>query len=309
MKVFVAGGTGVLGRRVIKLLTSTNEYKVIALARSQENEEYYKKNGIQYFKGDLFSKEDMKNATKDCDAVLHLATAIPPNMRDWKLNDRIRQEGAGALLEGVKGTNKLYVQQSVTFTYRDHFLGWVDENTPLAPMENQLVNTKSTVEMERMIQEANLANYAILRFGMFYSHDSHHVQQMIDYAKKGWFPIVGDGQSYWSSTHLDDAASSIFAVLERFKKDGKISGIYNVVDDKPATAEEVTKYMYSLVKPGYNPWRVPIWLFKLLLGPAANVTLDSLKVSNSKFKTEFNWTPEYPSYREGYLQIVDQLNK
>src|SRR5690349_17033615 len=92
-RVFITGATGVLGKRVTKLLIEKN-IQVVALSRSANNVSQLKQMGIEIFEGDLFDAKQMIEATKNCDAIFHLATHIPkkpiPNKRkDWEENDKI----------------------------------------------------------------------------------------------------------------------------------------------------------------------------------------------------------------------------
>src|ERR1700686_5467608 len=96
MKVFIAGATGVLGRRVVRLLVAEG-HQVVGLSRSPANSEWLSQNGARPASGDLFDLEHVALLAAGCEAVLHLATAIPNKTRislaDWAANDRIRRDG------------------------------------------------------------------------------------------------------------------------------------------------------------------------------------------------------------------------
>ena len=131
MRVFVAGATGVLGQRVVKLLREAH-HDVVGLSRSQSNKEWLEVQGAEARAGDLFDTKRLIEITSDCEAILHLATAIPKksksSLADWTLNDRIRTEGTRCLLEAALHHKvKLYLQQSISFLYGDHQGEWVDD--------------------------------------------------------------------------------------------------------------------------------------------------------------------------------------
>ena len=104
MKIFIAGATGVLGRRVVKQLLA-NGQPVVGLSRSPKNTDWLTRHGAEARPGDLFNLEQMCALSSDCDAILHLATAIPaqsrPTLADWATNDRIRREGTQSLVEAA----------------------------------------------------------------------------------------------------------------------------------------------------------------------------------------------------------------
>ncbi|MFZ0452924.1 MAG: NAD-dependent epimerase/dehydratase family protein, partial [Ignavibacteriaceae bacterium] len=121
MKIFSAGATGVLGRRVIQSLISSGHH-VVGLSRSDKNDQIINQLGAEPRHGNLFDKNSLVSTSFDCDVILHLATAIPTQApskeADWDLNDRIRIDGTKNLIEAAIQNNcKLYVQESITALY------------------------------------------------------------------------------------------------------------------------------------------------------------------------------------------------
>src|SRR5688500_10061771 len=134
MNVFIAGATGVLGRRVVRKLVQEG-HRVVGLARNAANESQLIGLGAEPRSGDLFNAKQLARITAGCDAILHLATATPKRMparaSDWKLNDRIRTEGTRALVAAALENNvKLFLAQSVVYIYGDQGGAWIDEDTP-----------------------------------------------------------------------------------------------------------------------------------------------------------------------------------
>src|SRR5919198_637262 len=95
--VFVTGGTGVLGRPVVRSLLAQG-HRVRVLAHSPENGRTISQLGAEPVQADLFDPTTLARALGDAEAVLHLATRIPPSNRmgkaaAWAENDRLRTEG------------------------------------------------------------------------------------------------------------------------------------------------------------------------------------------------------------------------
>src|SRR5512143_1719084 len=137
MNIFICGATGVLGRRAVEAFVAGG-HRVVGLSRSPANTEWLRAHGAEARTGDLFDGEQMRELSADCDAVLHLATAIPSGSKttpaDWAMNDRIRREGTVNLVEAaVRNGCRLYLQQSITFLYGDRKGEWVDEQSALPP--------------------------------------------------------------------------------------------------------------------------------------------------------------------------------
>lgn len=309
MRVFISGATGILGRRVVKLLTESG-HQVVGLSRSQANTDWLNQHGAEARQGDLFNQEEICDLCSDCNAVLHLATAIPTKSRttlaDWATNDLIRREGTGVMVEAaLRNKCDLYVQQSVTFTYGDRNGDWVDEDTPLPARQASVL--QSAVDMEQIVQKA-IAEYdlpaVILRFGTFYSYDSAQTQTMFELTRKGFFPLIGNGAVNWNIINVDDAASAVLKTIENYKNG--LGQTFNVCDDEPVTYRELLNYVTEMLG-ARKPIRIPLFLAKLLLGShIVEVLLASFRCKNHLIKERLNWTPQHPTYREGYQAEIEK---
>ena len=77
-------------------------------------------------------------------------------------------------------------------------------------------------------------------------------------------------------------------------------GIYNIVDDEPATVSEWLPYLAEVLG-ARPPRRVPAWLARLIVGEAAVSMMTKIRgSSNAKAKRELGWKLEHPSWREGF---------
>ena len=128
--------------------------------------------------------------------------------------------------------------------------------------------------------------------GIFYGDPDSGIVEAVRARK---FPIVGDGAGVWSYIHLDDAAAATVLALEHGG-----AGIYNIVDDEPATVREWLPELARILdaKP---PQRFARLLARLFAGEAPVVmATESRGASNAKAKGELGWTLRYPSWREGF---------
>src|ERR1700712_1625922 len=116
MRVFVAGSTGVLGRRVVAGLVAAG-HEVTALVRSPEKAALAKSLGATPVEVSLFDPDGLRAAVAGHDAVCNLATHIPPltraaDPRAWLENTRIRAEGSRNLVDAaLAGHATVYVQE------------------------------------------------------------------------------------------------------------------------------------------------------------------------------------------------------
>jgi nucleoside-diphosphate-sugar epimerase len=72
MKAFVTGGTGFIGRNLVKRLIALG-HELVCLARKTSDISGLKKPGIEIVIGDVSEKESMVGAISKCDVVYHLA--------------------------------------------------------------------------------------------------------------------------------------------------------------------------------------------------------------------------------------------
>jgi nucleoside-diphosphate-sugar epimerase len=102
----------------------------------------------------------------------------------------------------------------------------------------------------------------------------------------------------FSRIHVDDLAAGLEASIGR----PRAGGIYNLCDDEPAPAADVTACAAQLL--GIEP--PPEEAFDpATLSPAAErFWAECKRVSNARVKAELGWRPAYPSYREGLAAIL-----
>ncbi len=265
MKIFITGPTGILGKRVTKLLVAKG-HQVVGLTRTKQKSEQLKNMGADCAQINLFNQDELIHATHKCDSILHLATSIPqktmPKPKDWLLNDKIRTEGTKNLIMAAR-KHKIdqFIGQSVTALYGQQNGKIVNKQTPLPA--NQIKMLESALEMENLIREGLKQNQIIIRFGTFYSPDAFHTQDFISNAMRGKLPLIGKGNNYWNFIHADEAARAIVFAVDNF--DLLKGETLNITDFKPIPSKEVLDQMRTKLG-AKRPLKLPPWLAKMILG-------------------------------------------
>lgn len=303
MRVFVAGGTGTLGRPTVRLLTAAG-HEVRALARTPERAAPLRALGAEPVVADLFDLRAMTAALAGAEAVLHLATRIPPPSRmrklaHWRDNDRLRSQGASVLVSAALAAEaRIYVQESITFLYQGLGDTWLYETAPVdAP---QPLASARDAERETARFSARRGQGVVLRLGQFYGADAPSTRAMVALARRRLLPIVGSGDHYVSSIHVDDAAAAVVAAL------GVPAGVYNVVDDEPLPQREHVAALAEAFGFG-RPLRLPLAVARLAFGAAVEALVRSQRVNNTMFKAVSEWRPRYPSVRQGWRAVAAEL--
>jgi nucleoside-diphosphate-sugar epimerase len=139
MKVFIAGGTGAIGRPLIAELLSKG-HAVVALTRSPDKAQALVEQGIEPALADAFDGEAVKAAVRRTqpDVVIEQLTALPKTYTRESMsaaapfNRRIRLEGGATVLAAAQAAGvRRYLRQSVAF-FAVPDPGLAAEETPLA---------------------------------------------------------------------------------------------------------------------------------------------------------------------------------
>jgi nucleoside-diphosphate-sugar epimerase len=301
MRVFVAGGSGVIGRRLVPQLVARG-HQVTATTTSASKLgllEHLGAEGVVMDGLDAASVGEVVAAARP-DAIVHQMTALSaahagkPNLRKadrfFATTNRLRSEGIDHLLAAAEATGVSHVvAQGHASMNGIREGGWVKtEEDALEVLEG----TKAIHHLEDVVVKAG---GAVLRYGGFYGPGANDDQ--IRLVRKGLFPLVGDGTGYVSWVHVDDAASATVLAVEQ-----KVKGVFNIVDDDPAPVSEWLPYLAECAG-GKSPRRVPAWLARLLAGEmAVGMMTEGRGFSNAKAQRELGWELRYPSWRQGFKE-------
>ncbi len=213
MRCFVAGGTGVIGRRGVPLLVEAG-HDVSVLSRTAERDREVAAMGATPVRADLFDTQSLRSAAVGQDAIVNLATHIPPLSRAartsaWVENDRIRSEGVANLVVAAEGNGVgRFVQESITFPYEDAGDVWISEDHPrsLTGVGEAVALAEGAVN-EFTSRETGAG--VVLRFGQFYATDSVHSASFASMFRRGLNPLLGDPDGYVSFIGMDAAARAV----------------------------------------------------------------------------------------------------
>jgi nucleoside-diphosphate-sugar epimerase len=305
MRVFVAGGSGVLGQRLVPQLVERG-HEVTATTTNPAKLDLLVGLGAKAVVMDGLDAASVGEAVAEAqpDVIVHQMTAIAPGHAgkpDFKHMDRwfgptirLRTEGTDHLLAAAEAAGvERVVAQSYGSWNGIRQGGWVKtEEDPLDPYTGSAGETGMAAI--RHLEEAVLrAGGAALRYGSLYGPGA--TEDMAELVRKRMLPLVGRGQGYTSWVHLDDAASATVLAVEQ-----RVRGVFNVVDDEPAPANQWLPHLAACAgaKP---PMRVPAWLARIVAGqvPVAMMT-QGRGFSNAKAKRELGWELRYPSWRQGF---------
>src|SRR5262245_49274340 len=308
MRVFVTGATGVLGRPTVQRLVVAG-HEVHALARSDKNDELLRQLGAIPVRADLFDRPALEQAIPGSEAILHLATKIPPfkdstKREAWDENNRIRTEGTRILVDVALAAGvRSFIYPSIVFLYPDSGDRWIDADTPIDPVSGMRSAVDAEEEVARFAQSSKQSGGrgVTLRMGAFYSPEAQNTIDTIESARKGFAMMTGPSDAYWSQIWVDDAAEAMVAALLRAP-----ASVYDVVDDEPLTRDEVKRLIARAV--GRNRLIAPpAFAVRIVAGKDATFAARSLRVSNRRFKEATGWSPTVRNARKGWERIITAI--
>jgi nucleoside-diphosphate-sugar epimerase len=283
MRVFVAGATGAIGRRLIPLLVEVG-HGVTGSSRTESGVTRLRGQGADGVQVNVFDRDALRAAVAAAapEVVVHQLTAL--SQGSAADNARIRRDGTRNLVDAARqaGVTRM-VAQSIAWAYAPG-RGPAVESTALdvAADPPRSVTVGGVVALEQAVAE--LDQHVILRFGLLYGPGTWYRRdgRMAHQLAGGAFVATGGVSSF---VHVDDAARATVLAL------GWPSGPVNVVDDEPASAHAWAPAFANAVG-APEPPRVD--------GAAGW----ERGADNTLARKGRGWQPLYPSWCQGFTTLT-----
>jgi nucleoside-diphosphate-sugar epimerase len=309
MKVFLAGASGAVGRRLTPMLTAAG-HEVTGTSTTPDGARRVGALGARGVVLDALDPEQVKDAvaTARPEVVISMLTGLAgmdanPRRFDeqFTLTNRLRTAGTSHLLEAARsvGSGRVIVQS---------FTGWTnprtsdepateDEGLDANPGRESARTLAAIAEQERMVTSAPGIDGLALRFGLLYGPGTglEPGGDMAAAVASRKLPVVGAGTGRSSFVHVDDAARATALAVTR-----GAPGVYNIVDDEPVAVRDWIPELAAAL--GAKPPRhIPAWLARPLLGQTGmNLMVRNRGSSNAKAKSQLGWQPAYPDVHVGF---------
>jgi hypothetical protein len=262
MKVFIAGGSGLVGSHLREYLKG--KYEVINVSRDP-------KKGITY--------EDLPKYLDDGDVVINLAGENISKRWNKEFKERLvssRVQTGRSLVEGIRKSGKkprVFIQASAVGYYgRDREETFTEDSLPKrADFLTEVV--KEWENSSREVEDLGIRR-VITRLGVVLSKDAKAFKLMVLPVKFFVGGILGDGKQWMSWIHIEDVCRA----FEYFIENEKSSGIYNLTSPYPVTNAD---FMRALARKLKRPliFRVPPFALRLIMGEVADyIALEGQRV-------------------------------
>ena len=282
----VCFGFGQVAKNFIKKLNNDGVSFTLTTT-SRENSKNKKIDNINYHSFQFTEKNFDKNFISRFEEADHILISIAPfnggdivvkNFQNYFKSKKI----------------KWITYLSATSVYGDHKGEWVDENSETKPTSpNGIERLKAEKEWMELAAKFDLP-FQIFRLSGIYSNKYNILTRL----KSGDAKIINKKNHFFSRIHVEDIANILCNSLNNFKN----NEVYNISDDKPASAKEVAMYGVKLL--GSDKPKT-IEINEIESEMLKNFYKDSKKVDNKKMKELFNYKLKYPTYVEGLNYIFN----
>ena len=310
MKIFVAGASGVIGKRLLPKLIEAG-HQVTAMSRTAKNAEGIKAMGAHFVMGDAFNGGAMNSllANAKPDVVIHQMSSLPDRIEPSDVatqlaeNDRLRVLGTRNLVSAAVAAGcKRVIAQSVAFAYDPAGTSLKVEADLLYGAAPKAFNgmIASVVSLERAVMKEPKVEGVVLRYGYLYGPGTAYASDgtFAEDVKARKISIIGDGTGVYSFIHVDDAVAATLLAIQG------PPGVYNIVDNEPAAIKDWLPY-YAQALQAKEPKTAGKFLASFGAGPyGLYLMLEQKGASNAKAKQQLGFAPKYASWRQGFKEML-----
>ena len=283
MPIFVTGGSGYIGKSVIRELRRRS-HVVHALARNAAAEDAVARAGAEPVRGDLRNLDVLRRAAAAADGVVYLA------QEQSEEGVEVGRAAVGAILEGLRDA-KTIVYTSGVWVY-----GWrgdtiVGEDAPLDPLP--IVAWRPAIE-DLVLSQQRRVRAIVVRPGIVYGDGGGIPGMMVQQARDGDLKVVGDGTNRWPTVRHDALAELYALALES----RTAMGVYNATRGAAVPYIEIAHAASRAAGRDGRVVHVTLRDAQTTLGSFAEALACDLQVDSSRATRELGWEPHRPTLLE-----------
>lgn len=236
MKVFLTGATGYIGSVIAEKLQATG-HSVVGLARTDIAAENLKLQGIEPFLGDIYYPEQLAQAARQADGVIH--TAFIHDFNHWEKSVQIDHGVIQNIIGALTDSGKPFVATSDTGVLGDTGLVIADETYPTA--QNSILASRAKLEQEVGQAAQHQIRSVVLRLPIYvYGREggaSLVAMQIQAACEMRTAQYVDSGSHKISATHVDDLADLYVLALEKAPP----GSLFHTASESGTTAKQLAQ--------------------------------------------------------------------
>jgi uncharacterized protein (TIGR01777 family) len=266
MNILITGGTGLIGRALIRALQE-KEHKLSIVSRHVDRAKQLLGPEVTYYG----STEEVSNF-ESLDAVINLA-GEPIADKAWTdeqkrkiIESRVRTtRQCVRMIERLETRPRIFLSASA-IGYYGHGEEECTEKTPAG--EGFLPDIGKRWESEALKAEAAGVRVCLMRLGIVLAADGGAYRKMLPPFQMKVAGQLGSGQQWMSWIHRQDVIGATLFLLEN----ETCRGPYNFTAPDPVTNAEFTRIL-GKIKQTWISMKVPGWVMRRVLGELADELL------------------------------------
>jgi uncharacterized protein (TIGR01777 family) len=289
LKIFITGGTGLVGRHLINRLVERGD-QVVCLTRNRQTAAGSLPAQVEIIEANPVVPGSWQDELASCDAVINLAgDSVGDGFWTKGRKRRIRRSRLSTTFNIVHALEErdrpaVLVNASATGYYGDSGAAALSEDS----QSGHGFLARLACEWEHTAQQAEseLIRVVMVRIGVVLAREGGALPRMLTPFRMGMGGPLGNGRQYFPWIHVDDLVSVFLFALDQ----PDLSGPMNACVPNPPMQREFAAALGRAVgKPAFMP--APAFVLRLLLGEKADIILASqrvvpnvLKAAGFKFK-------------------------
>lgn len=301
MRIFITGGTGFIGSRVVaRLLASKHELLLLTRNPPQEGSTSSRPHQIRYIQGDLSSIEKWRDEvlTFHPEAIIHLGWEDLRNY-DAEVNMKNLAQSLNLYSLAIETECKVLLATGSCLEYGPQ-TGKMKEDMPTRPQKAYAIAKNVLNEIGILLARQHGIRFIWLR--LFSPYGPQNGPMLMPYVisciKNNQIPELKNPYGRSDFIYVEDVADAIIAALQRSPE----VCLYNVGSGHPTNIRKIVKIIYHLMRQD-EAYRKISWPSK-----KSTPALVDYYADISRIKKELSWSPKV-TLEEGMKKTVAALMK
>ena len=302
MKILIAGGTGFIGKAMLRAWAS--EHELAVLTRNPARAQPSLPEGVRTVGWDGATLGDWTQSLEGVDALINLAgepiaQRWTPAVKQRLWDSRVKTtELLAQAVQQAATPPRVLLQASAIGIYDQNPDTVADESRP--PGSGFLADLGKAWEAAAQPVQERGVRLCLMRIGVVLGEGGGALERMLTPFKLGVGGPIGSGRQWLSWIHLDDVVGAAAFLLNR----AELSGAFNFTAPTPVTMNEFARTLGRvLLRPAV--FRAPAFALRLMLGEGAEFLLQGSRVLPQRLQ-EAGYAFRYPTLEAALRNLLDR---